>query len=225
MFVGHYGFSYGLKKVAPSVPLWVLFLAVQLLDLAWAPLVLLGVEKVRIVPHFTASNSIDLYYMPYTHGLVTALWWSAAAYVAYRGFGKDATPRSAGVVALAVFSHWILDFIVHVHDLPLWANQWKVGLGLWNHSTPALVLEALVLFGGIAIYITTGVTRRTPTIVFGVLMFGVLLITRFGKPPATDRAFAIGAIISYVVLAAIAWFLERQGKLRPRARAESPLSA
>ena len=47
MFVGHYGVSFAAKKSEDSIPLWVLFLAVQLLDVVWAPLVLLGVEKVR----------------------------------------------------------------------------------------------------------------------------------------------------------------------------------
>jgi hypothetical protein len=51
----------------------VLFLAVQWLDVMWAPLVLMGIEKVRIVPGFTATNPLDLYYMPFTHSLMAAL--------------------------------------------------------------------------------------------------------------------------------------------------------
>ena len=84
MFVGHYGVSFAAKKGDASVPLWVLFVAVQLLDFAWAPLVLLGVERVRIVPGFTRTNALDLYYMPYTHSLVAAILWSAAAFAVYR---------------------------------------------------------------------------------------------------------------------------------------------
>jgi hypothetical protein len=49
MFVGHYGVSFAAKRVAPMIPLWALFIAVQLLDVFWAPFVLLGIEKVRIV--------------------------------------------------------------------------------------------------------------------------------------------------------------------------------
>src|SRR5438034_5643892 len=80
MFVGHYGVSFGAKKAEPAIPLWVLFIAVQLLDVLWAPFVLLGIEKVRIVPGFTASNPLDLYYMPYTHSLVAAIGWSVVAF-------------------------------------------------------------------------------------------------------------------------------------------------
>ena len=78
MFVGHYGPSFAIKSVRRGIPLWLLFVAVQLLDFGWAVLVLLGVEKVRIVPGITASNPLDLYYMPYTHGLPGSLAFSLA---------------------------------------------------------------------------------------------------------------------------------------------------
>jgi hypothetical protein len=86
MFVGHYGPSFAAKAAKKSIPLWVLFLAVQLLDVFWSIFVLLGIEKVRIVPGITATNPLDLYYMPYTHGLDAAVFWSVAAAFAYRGW-------------------------------------------------------------------------------------------------------------------------------------------
>jgi len=95
VFVGHYGVSFAAKRAAPTVPLWVLFIAVQLLDIAWAPLVMLGIERVRIVPGFTATNPLDLYYMPYTHSLVAAILWSAGAWVLYRLL-QPAAPKGAG---------------------------------------------------------------------------------------------------------------------------------
>ena len=73
MFVGHYSVAFAVKSDRNKIPLWVLFVAVQLLDFLWAPLVLVGIERVRIVPGITASNPLDLYYMPYTHSLVGAL--------------------------------------------------------------------------------------------------------------------------------------------------------
>ena len=104
MFVGHYGISFSAKRVEPSIPLWVLFLAVQLLDVLWAPLILLGIEKVRIVPGFTASNPLDLYYMPYTHSLVAAILWSCAGGLAYRFLARPSRSRASFVIGLAVFS-------------------------------------------------------------------------------------------------------------------------
>src|SRR6266566_3667004 len=84
MFVGHYGPSYAIKATQPAIPLWLLFIAVQFVDVVWSVLILLGIEKARIVPGITASNPFDLYYMPYTHSLVAAILWSLGAYVAYR---------------------------------------------------------------------------------------------------------------------------------------------
>src|SRR5207247_8939229 len=97
MFVGHYGVTCGAKKAEPAIPLWVLVIAVQLLDVLWAPFVLLGIEKVRIVPGFTASNPLDLYYMPYTHSLVAAIGWSVVAFLVYRAV-RPVPPRAAAIV-------------------------------------------------------------------------------------------------------------------------------
>src|SRR2546423_15369736 len=109
MFVGHYGVSFAAKKAEPSIPLWVLFLAVQLLDVLWASFVLLGIEHVRIVPGITASNPLDLYYMPYTHSLLAAIGWWAAAVFVYRLSVRDASSRSGPIVGGAPFSHFGLD--------------------------------------------------------------------------------------------------------------------
>src|SRR6266496_3947058 len=124
MFVGHYGVSFAAKRADPGIPLWVLFIAVQLLDVAWAPFILLGIERVRIAPGITASNPLDLYYMPYTHSLIAAVVWSAAGYVLYR-LWRGAVGRAATLVGLAIFSHWILDFVVHRPDLPLYDDSAK----------------------------------------------------------------------------------------------------
>src|SRR4030095_1843195 len=137
MFIGHYGVSFAIKAIDRTIPLWILFIAVQLVDVLWGVLVLAGIEKVRIVPGITATNPLDLYYMPYTHSLVGALLWSAVGCGAYWLLGKS-EGRSDGrlapslLVGLAVFSHWILDLIVHRPDLSLYDDTFKVGLGLWN---------------------------------------------------------------------------------------------
>jgi len=216
MFVGHYGVSFAAKRVAPTVPLWLLFIAVQLLDVAWAPFVLLGIEKVRIVPGITASNPLDLYYMPYTHSLVAALLWSAAAFFGYR-FMRSAWPKAAArIVGFAVFSHWVLDLIVHRPDLSLYDDTIKVGLGLWNLPALAFGLEILLLFGGMWLYFQTGAQRRLATVAFGLVMLAVQAYVFFGPPPPSDKAAAATALAGYVVFAGIIRFLERP---QPDARA------
>jgi len=215
VFVGHYGVSFAAKRGDKTIPLWGLFLAVQLLDVVWGAFVLLGIEKARIVPGITASNPLDLYYMPYTHSLVAALLWSLGAYVAYRmirGFG--ASHRSALLVAIAVFSHWVLDVIVHRPDLPLIDDAPKVGLGLWNYPAPAFLLEIAVLFSGMVLYLrsTTATTHvgRFGFPVFGVVMLIVQAMAFFGAPPPSDGVAAIEALVFYAAFAAVAAWLERR---------------
>ena len=208
MFVGHYGVSFAGKKVEQSIPLWVLFLAVQLLDVLWAPFILLGIEKVRIVPGFTASNPLDLYYMPYTHSLVAALLWSSAGGVVYQFVALPSRRQAGFVIGLAVFSHWVLDFIVHRPDLPLYGNSAKVGLGLWNAPTLAFGLEAALLFGGMWVYLRGRLARSLGTLVFGVLMLGIQAYVFFGPPPTSDRAAASTALIAYAVFAIAIWWLQ-----------------
>ncbi len=209
MFVGHYGVSFAAKRAEPGVPLWVLFIAVQLLDVLWAPFVLLGIEKVRIVPGITASNPLDLYYMPYTHSLVAAIGWSVVAFLAYRLTVRSAPTRAAVIVGVAVFSHWVLDFLVHRPDLPLYDNTAKVGLGLWNLPAVALGLEALLLFGAMWLYLRH-TARRTAMLVFGVIMLGIQAYVFFGPPPASDKAAAATALIAYAVFAVVIRALERR---------------
>jgi hypothetical protein len=209
MFVGHYGVSFAAKKAEPAIPLWVLFIAVQLLDVLWAPFVLLGIEKVRIVPGFTASNPLDLYYMPYTHSLLAAIGWSVVAFLVYRAV-RPAPPRAAAIVGLAVFSHWVLDFLVHKPDLPLYDNTAKVGLGLWNLPAVALGLEALLLFGAMWLYLRQGAARRTAMLVFGVVMLAIQVYVFFGPPPPSDKAAAGTAFASYVIFALVIRALERR---------------
>ncbi len=215
MFVGHYGVSFAAKRGDKTIPLWVLFLAVQLLDVFWGAFVLLGIERVRIVPGITASNPLDLYYMPYTHSLAAALLWSLGAYVAYRMIRAfRASHGAALLVAVAVFSHWVLDVIVHRPDLPLIDDAPKVGLGLWNYPAPAFLLEIAVLFGGMVLYLRS--TTATSTLgrygfpVFGVVMLVVQAMAFFGAPPPSDRVAAIEALVFYAAFAAVAAWLERR---------------
>lgn len=210
MFIGHYGVSFAAKRADPSIPLWTLFIAVQLLDVFWAPFVLLGIEKVRIVPGITASNPLDLYYMPYTHSLLAAVLWSAGAFLVYRLLApRPKRPAAAALVGVAVFSHWLFDFVVHRPDLPLYDNTAKVGLGLWNHPVIALALEAGLLFCGMWLYFGLGPVPRRGMVVLGVVMLAIQAYVFFGPPPVSDHAAAWTALGAYVVFAAVARRLER----------------
>ena len=116
MFVGHYGVAFGAKPAAPFLPLWVYFLAVQWLDVVWSILVLLGIEKLHIVPGITEANPYDLYYMPYTHSLPGALALSLLFGAIVAMLSAERRALAFLVIVLAAFSHWVLDLLVHIPD-------------------------------------------------------------------------------------------------------------
>ena len=213
MFSGHYGAGFVAKRASPSIPLWVLFLAVQFLDLLWAPFVLMGIEKLRIVPGFTRSNALDLYYMPYTHSLVAALLWSCVGGILYQLLARPSQPRVSVVVGLAVFSHWVLDLIVHVPDLPLFDNAAKVGLGLWNAPVLSFGLEAALVLGGIGLCIRARLAGKGAVVIGLVMLTFQAYRTFLGPPPPSDRAMAMTALTAYIVFAITIWLAEDR---RPR---------
>jgi len=154
MFVGHYSVAFAVKSERNRIPLWVLFVAVQFLDYVWATLVLLGIEKLRVIKGFTAGSMLDSYYHPYSHSLIAAVLWSSMAAIGYKSLCSrlryPGRKPAALIVGVAVFSHWILDFIAHPRDLPIHDNTWKVGLGFWNYRGLEFGLEVALLAGGAA---------------------------------------------------------------------------
>ena len=216
MFVGHYGASFLAKKADDSIPLWVLFLAVQLLDVVWAPLVLLGIERVRIVPGFTGTNPLDLYYMPFTHSLVAAVAWSAAAAIAYRlwaGMSGRAGRGSRGafLVGIAVLSHWALDFVVHRPDLPLYpGSETKMGFGVWDSFPATLVIE-IAMFG-LGVWLYSASTKAADRIgkyayfAFVIFLILVYFANAFAPPPPNATAVAIVATLAWLFPFWAAWF-------------------
>jgi hypothetical protein len=216
MFVGHYGVAFGAKPATPLVPLWVYFIAVQWLDVVWSILVLLGVEKLHIVPGFTEANPYDLYYMPYTHGLPGAIVLSLLFGAVVAAFVPRRRTAVFLTIAAAAFSHWILDLIVHVPDLALYDNSDKVGLGLWRHVAISFPLEIIALVAGAWIF-----ARALPPAsqrghvalrVFVALLVLVQVYANFGPPPPSETAMAIMALVLYLVFAALAAGLEHLRK-------------
>jgi hypothetical protein len=208
MFIGHYGPALAAKPIVKPIPLWLLFVAVQWLDVCWSALVLSGVEKVRIVPGFTQGSPLDLYFMPYTHGLIGAVILSFVFGVIALLFVHDRRVAVIAVVAGAVFSHWVLDFVVHVPDLPLIGNSDKVGLGLWRWMWISLPLELATLIAGAMVYMRS-VSSKTRLgdlwlWVFVAAMAAVELYGTFGPMPATPAAEAETALFAYGLLALLA---------------------
>jgi hypothetical protein len=217
MFVGHYAASFYFKARNPGVPLWALFVAVQLVDLVWAVLVLLGVEHLAMVPGITRASPLDLEYVPYTHSLVAAAGWSLlAGWLWFRGAGQGRGSRAAAIlVGAAVLSHWLADVLVHRPDLPLYDNADKVGLGLWNYPVISYPLEVGLL--GLAMWHWYRRSNRqaAPRSLLLLWTFMALLqaYTNFGRLPSSPEVFVVMAFAWYVVFA----FAARRCDLPPMA--------
>ena len=155
MFIGHFAVGLAGKHFAPRVPLVALLFAPLLLDALWPIFLLLGWERVRIDPGNTAVTPLDFQHYPWTHSLVMALVWSALVSIGYRTLTRDG--RGALWLGAAVASHWVLDFVTHRPDLPLWPGGPLVGLGLWRSLAATVVVEVIMFLIGLRLYL--GVTR------------------------------------------------------------------
>jgi len=210
MFIGHYGVSFAAKRFTPRTSLGVLFFAVQLLDVLFAIFVVTGIEKMRIVPGFTEYNAYDLYFMPYTHSLIGSLAWSAVAGVVAWALGAR---QGAAWIAAAVFSHFLLDVPMHTPDMPLLGNDsMKIGFGLWHHRNLSLLAELVTL--GVGVWIWRGAPMLTPwprrrMVAFVGVLVALTLATPFFPPPRDGVQFAVQALGLYVMLAALAAWLDR----------------
>jgi membrane-bound metal-dependent hydrolase YbcI (DUF457 family) len=209
MFVGHYAAALAARAVEPRAPLWTYVLGCQAMDIAWSGLIMAGVEKASIDPSLPGS-ALVLSHMPYTHSLPAAVLWSVAVGAGLMALLK--LPKRAGLlIGLAVFSHWILDFLVHRPDLPLLWDGPKVGLGLWNHA----VLEQAIEMGLLAMAAAAwgwrrGLEGRDWKGAVGFVGFLLLLqLVPLLSPLGEDRVAMGGtALAAYLVTCVFAWMAE-----------------
>jgi hypothetical protein len=203
MFIGHFGLSFAAKKAAPNVSLGTLFIATQFVDILWPFLLVFNVEKVAVVPGHTKTNAFDFLYFPYTHSLLMGMVWGMVAATIYWLFKKD--KRGAIVIGLCVLSHWFLDLVVHVDDLPLTPfDKYKMGFGLWNHVALTLIIEVLLLLIGTYIYTSfTKARNRVGKWVLWVLVL-LLLVAQFSNtfaPPPSGPV--VNLLFSFMIMMTI----------------------
>jgi len=161
-----------------------------------------------------------LYYMPITHSLTGAILWSAVGGIVLNFAVKARNMKTAVVLAVAIFSHWVLDLIVHRPDLPIFSDAGtKLGFGMWNYFWPEFALELLLVVAGIQWWLKTEreAGASTPALVRAAwILFGLLVvcqcIDKFGPPPASPQMAAGSALVAYTVLAGIAAWAGNQAK-------------
>ena len=207
MFIGHFGLAFAAKRVAPRPSLGTLMLAALLVDGVWPVLLLLGWEKVEIVPGITAASPLLFVSYPYTHSFAAGLLWGALLAGAY--FLRRRDRAGALWLAALVLSHWLLDFVSHRPDMPLWPGGPLAGLGLWN-SVPASLAVELALFG-VGVWLYASATRprdRRGTYAlwaFVATLAALYVSSVFGPPPPSVQVLAISGLFGWLFVACGYW--------------------
>jgi hypothetical protein len=151
---------------------------------------------------------------PYSHGLVSSLAWSTVAFALVRLAGRRV--GAALVVAATVFSHFILDALVHVAGLPLLgAGSYHLGLGLWRHTDLELAVECAL--GALGWWLYCG----APNSARGARRWGLAaavaaaaLLTIWGglttaPAPPPPPAMAVSSLLMIGTLTGLAYWLDR----------------
>ena len=172
MIAGHFGLAAAVKAGRPAIPVWTLMLATAWLDVVFVPLYLSGIETVD-----GAGYGGGVIHADYTHSLVGALVLAAL----FGGVAAIKLGREAGLIlGGVVFSHWLLDLVVHRADLPILPGNAgdlpTFGFGLWRLPAVSAVVELLMLAIGIGLYWRAAAKRdpkRARTLGLSAAAFGV----------------------------------------------------
>src|ERR1044072_1354233 len=211
MFIGHYALGFAAKRAAPRAGLGGLFVAPPPADRLRSPLLLSGLEHVHAVP--SGNPFLNLWFddYPYSHSLFTLIVWGIVFGYVYRA--ATGYKRGAFVIGILVVSHWVLDFVTHRPDMPLYHGGPQLGLGLWISPAAPIAVEAAMMLVGVTLYART--TRaRDAAGQWGFLGLVALLAISYGvsleaPPPPNHTALAIGGIIFGWVFVVFAWWVDR----------------
>jgi hypothetical protein len=216
MFIGHFAVGFASNRYAPQTSLGTLIAAAVFLDLLWPVFVLLGWEQVRIDPGNTAFTPLDFVSYPISHSLVGATGWATLLALLYYIFRRYSV--GAAVIWIGVVSHWVLDFITHRPDMPLYLGGPRLGLGLWNSIWATVVVEGLMFAVGVWIY--ARVTRARDRIgKWGLCSFIVALVVFYvanimSPPPPSVKVMVIAAIPFTWLLILWGWWADRHREAR-----------
>jgi membrane-bound metal-dependent hydrolase YbcI (DUF457 family) len=207
VFVGHLAAGFAATRFDRRLPLSAAVAAAFGLDLLWPLLLLLGLETVRVNPGDTAFTPLTFVSYPWSHSLAMVIVWSVLAALAARRAWPGS--RAATLVGALVASHWLLDFLTHRPDLPLWPDGPVAGLGLWNSIAATLLVEGALLAVGIWVYHHARPARdRTGNLVLaGLVLLSVVIwgSQPWSPPPPTASAVAWGALALWLLPPWAAW--------------------
>lgn len=193
MFLGHFGAGFAAKKIDKTASLGTYFMAAQWIDLIWPIFLLLGIEQAVINPGVSEVTPLEFVYYPFSHSLFGVIVWAVVFGSVYFMIKKKF--KTALILGLLVISHWLLDLLVHIPDLPIFPGESvKVGFGLWNSFAVTLLLEVLILGLGVFLYYrATKAKNKIGTyslIVLIIFLTGIYILNLIGPPPPSVEAIA-----------------------------------
>ena len=202
MFIGHLAVAFAAKKLSPRTSLGTLVVAAEWVDLILPILVLAGLEHLGYRANANPNLRMDLYDYPISHSLVAGIAWALVLGGLALRFSRDV--RAGLVVGGAVLSHWVLDFVSHTPDMPLWPGGPLVGLGLWRSVGATITVEGLMFAGALWLYFRC--TRARDRVGrWGVIALAVFLAAIYAmqyapssSPPDT-RAFAVVGLAGWLI--------------------------
>ena len=213
MGIGHAAVALGAARATPRVNAGILIFAAFLADFLLGVFAAFGMEQAHIPPDFATRHYLTFTF-PYSHGMVALMAWGLLFGAVCCWLDRQDRVRAFWVIATLVFSHFILDGLVHTPELPLLAQSSpKVGLALWNHMPLELTVETLMALTGLVIYWRLkGGTRVTR---WGMAAFVVLLTaltwTQLVSTTAPTNSELIGSwILAPIVFSVIPYAFDRR---------------
>ena len=205
MFVGHYAAAFAAKAIEPKAPMWTLAAASQLIDIGWSSFIIAGIERASVDPALPGSTLV-LEHMPWTHSLPAVFAWSVGAALLVMLLLRLPLWASV-VVGLTVFSHWMLDLLVHRPDLALWPGGERVGFSLWNYPVPEQAVEMglLAICGAVWVAGRKALGRMAwPAIGFIGFLVALQIVAMLSPQPAGPLGPESGVTILVIYLVVVA---------------------
>lgn len=213
MGIGHAAVALGAARATPRINAGILIFAAFLADFLLGVFALLGMEQAHIPPDF-ASRHYLTFTFPYSHGMVALFAWGLLFGAVCCWVDRQGRVRAFWIIATLVFSHFILDGLVHTPELPLLAQSSPtIGLGLWNHLPLELTIESLMAFTGLVLYWRVkGGTRvtRWGMATFVVLLTALTWTQLFSTTAPTNSQLLWSWIMAPIVFSAIPYAFDRK---------------
>jgi hypothetical protein len=200
MFIGHYALAFAARPQVRKPGLGTLIFAVSWVDLLWPLLLLAGIETVQLLPGSRQHPPIDFLSYPWSHSLFMDLVWAGLLALV---LGRAWARREQVIFGALVVSHWVLDWLSHRPDMPLWPGSARYGLGLWNHLAATIAVEVLLFAACLATYLraTRAKGRAGHWSLWSFVAFmGLIYIGDMsgGAPPPNVTALGIFGLLGWL---------------------------